>query len=296
VWSFGDGTSVPGPHSVVAPNDCERLSNGQTLIAGTGTAAGTEPACPADGGGCPDNRVLIVGADGGIAWQYDADGGLSAPVCATMLPSSNVLITDQGNARILEVTPSKTVAWSYQPTTADGGFALNNPNSAERLGNGNTLIADENNNRVVEVSPDGGVVWNYTTTPDAGALQTVAFASRLANGNTLISDSGNNRILEVSSSGSVVWAYYTTSRSTSATAPAVDGGNATPNPTRALRLASGNTLISDQFNNQVIEVNPAGQVVWMYGTLNVAGNGANQLNAPYDAKRIGDYTGLPTPP
>src|SRR5580658_4116368 len=91
VWTFGNGSSVPGPASVVAPNDAERLPNGETLISGTGTAAGTEPACPEDGGGCPDNRVLLVTADGGIAWEYDDDGGLNTPVCSVMLPNGNVL-------------------------------------------------------------------------------------------------------------------------------------------------------------------------------------------------------------
>jgi hypothetical protein len=294
VWTFGNGSSVPGPASVVAPNDAERLPNGQTLISGTGTAAGTEPACPADGGDCPDNRILLVAADGGIAWEYDDDGGLSAPVCSVMLANGNVLVTDQGNQRIIEVTPQKKIAWQYLPM-ADGGPALNNPNSAERTTTGNTLIADENNNRVIEVNDAGAIQWQYATTPDAGPLSGVAFASRLSNGNTLITDSGNNRILEVTSAGAVVWSYYSASRSTSSTAPTVDGGNAAPNPTRAVRLASGNTLISDQFNDQVIEVNPAGQVVSSYGTLNVAGAASGQLNGPYDAKRVGDYTGLTAP-
>lgn len=67
-------------------------------------------------------------------------------------------------------------------------------------------------------------------------------------------------------------------------------------PSRAIRLKNGNTLISDQFNDQVIEVDTAGTIQFSYGTLASAGRGANQLNAPYDAKVIGDYTGLTKPP
>jgi len=71
VWHFGDGTSVPGPTSVVAPNDAQRIRTAAPLISGTGTGAGTEPACSEDGGGCPDNRVLIVDdTSGSIVWQY----------------------------------------------------------------------------------------------------------------------------------------------------------------------------------------------------------------------------------
>jgi hypothetical protein len=58
-------------------------------------------------------------------------------------------------------------------------------------------------------------------------------------------------------------------------------------------------LISDQFNHRVIEVDKAGSIVRQLGTLNVSGydtqSATNGLYAPYDAKVVGDYTGL-TPP
>jgi hypothetical protein len=60
-------------------------------------------------------------------------------------------------------------------------------------------------------------------------------------------------------------------------------------------LLNGDTLISDQFNNRVIEVTPGGKIVFQQGMTNVGGDGFNQLNGPYDAKQIGDFTGL-TPP
>ncbi len=64
-----------------------------------------------------------------------------------------------------------------------------------------------------------------------------------------------------------------------------------------MRLSNGDTLISDQFNEQVIEVNHVtkAQIVFREGKIGVSGDGPGVLNAPYDAKQIGDYTGL-TPP
>jgi hypothetical protein len=131
-------------------------------------------------------------------------------------------------------------------------------------------------------------------------LSGAAFASRLSNGHTLITSSNNAIILEVDNAGNVVWSYNTAARVLTGTNPggttsAVDGGNPTPLPTRAVRLANGDTLISDQLNHQVFEITMGGQIVYSYGQLNVAGNGAGQLNGPYDAKRVGDFTGL-TPP
>jgi len=114
----------------------------------------------------------------------------------------------------------------------------------------------------------------------------LAFASRLPNGNTLLTDSNNSRIVEVDPSDNPVWQYITNTR---------PGSNPSPLPSRAVRLASGNTLISDQFNMQVIEVDASGNIVFSQGQIGVAGTAFNELNAPYDAKVVGDYTGLTQP-
>jgi hypothetical protein len=290
VWHFGNQSSIAGPHSVVGVNDAQRVGK-LTLIAGTGAPAGSEPNCP---NGCPDNRVMLVDRAGKIIWQYGKAGvtgsgpdELNTPVQNTWLPNSHILITDQVNERIIEVDLDKNIVWQYGQTGVSGeGFnQLNNPNSAELLANGHILIADENNNRVIEVDRQMNIIWSYgclTCTELSGA----AFASRLSNGDTLITDSNNNRILEVDSSGNVVSTYYTNTR---------PGSIGAPLPTRAVRLRNGNTLISDQFNQQVIEIDANQNIVFSQGTIAVSGNTPGLLNAPYDAKVVGDYTGL-TPP
>jgi hypothetical protein len=290
VWHFGNGSSVAGPHSVVGVNDAQRVG-WITLIAGTGVPAGAEPTCP---NGCADNRVMLVDPDRNIIWQYGKAGvtgsgpdELNTPVQSTWLPNYHILITDQVNQRVIEVTLDKRIVWQYGQTgvTGDGANQLNNPNSAELLANGHILMADENNNRVIEVTRKKKIVWSYgcaTCTQLNGA----AFASRLPDGDTLISDSNNNRIVEVDSAGNTVWTYSTNTR---------PGSVSSPLPTRAVRLKNGNTLISDQNNMQVIEVDREKNTVWSQGQIAVAGNGFDMLNGPYDAKVIGDYTGL-TPP
>ncbi len=290
VWRFGNGSSVAGPHSVVGVNDAQRIGS-FTLVAGTGVPAGAEPTCP---NGCPDNRVMILDPSGNIIWHYGHAGvtgsgpdQLNTPVQNTWLPDGHILITDQGNMRVIEVTLDKKIFWQYGQTgvAGDGPNQLNNPNSAELLANGHILIADESNNRVIEVTRKKQIVWSYgcaTCTQLNGA----AFASRLPNGDTLISDSNNNRIVEVDFSGNAVWTYYTNTRA---------GSVSSPLPTRAVRLKNGNTLISDQYNMQVIEVDRQQNIVWSQGMIAVAGNTFDMLNGPYDAKAVGDYTGL-TPP
>jgi urease accessory protein UreE len=290
VWRFGSGSSKAGSHATVAPNDAQRVGD-LTLIAGTGAPAGGEPTCP---NGCPDNRVMLVDRYGNITWQYGKPGvtgsghdELNAPVQNTYLSSGDILITDQGNQRVIEVNMAKDIVWQYGQTgvSGDGFNQLNNPNSAELLTNGHILISDESNNRVIEVDRSNHTVWSYGCAT-CSELNGVAFASRLSNGDTLITDGGNNRVVEVNSSKKVVFTYYTNTRAGSASAPL---------PSRAVMLKNGNILISDQFNMQVIEIDANKDIVFSQGSIAVAGDGFDELNAPYDAKVVGDYTGL-TPP
>jgi hypothetical protein len=297
VWSFGNGSTVPGPDSIVGLNDAERVGN-LTLLAGTGAPPApspTEPACAEKG--CPDNRVILVNREGDIEWQYGKAGvagsgenELNTPVFAAALPNGHVLITDQANSRVIEVNREHEIVWQYGETEKSGAGPnqLNNPNSAELLANGRILIADENNNRVIEVNRDHEIKWEYGSPSDKKTISGAAFASRLADGDTLITDTGNSRVLEVSPSKKVEWTYVTNTR---------EGSIAEPLPTRALRLKNGNTLISDQFNEQVIEVNheTEADIVFSEGVVATSGSAPGFLNAPYDAKQIGDYTGL-TPP
>jgi hypothetical protein len=298
VWQFGDGSDKAGSHSIVGTNDAERVGP-FTLISGTGIPPSNPPlpGCSDPVNGCPDNRVILVDHRGDIVWQYGKAGVtgsgpdlLNTPVHAIFISEFprhigfHVMITDQANQRIIVVNLAHQIVWQYGTTgvSGSGENQLNNPNSAELLENGNILISDENNNRAIEVDADHHVLRQLTA---GGTVSGVAFASRLPSGNTLLTDSNNNRIVEVNPQDAVVWEYFTN----------VQSGNANPLPTRAVRLRNGNTLISDQFNDRVIEVNVQKQIVFQQGALNVPGSGFNRLNGPYDAKAIGDYTGM-TPP
>jgi len=295
VWQFGNGPGDTSANAIVGTNDAERVGN-LTLMSGTGIPAGATKNCKKSG--CVDNRVILVDRGGNIVWQYGQFGvtgfgpnQLNTPVQNTYLPSGNVLITDQGNERIIEVRRSdNAIVWQYgeNGVIGNGPNQLNNPNAAELLANGHILISDENNNRAIEVTHTipSQILATFTA---QGTVSGVAFASRLPTGNTLLTDSNNSRIVEVDHSDSPVWQYFTNAR---------PGSNPSPLPTRAVRLANGNTLISDQFNDQVIEVNPSQAIVRSYGMINNPGYSpttAIQMNAPYSAYVIGDYTGI-TPP
>jgi hypothetical protein len=261
--------------------------------------------------------VILADRYGRIVWQYGQFGVsgsgpdlLNTPVQNTWLPGEDehdrdnrddrrselphghVLITDQGNERIIEVDLHKNIVWQYGTTgvIGNGPNQLSNPNSAELLENGHILIGDENNNRAIEVDRNLNIIHSYTA---GGTVSGVAFASRLENGHTLLTDSNNSRIVEVDGNDQVVWQYFTnTDPSSNNNRP---GGG--PLPTRAVRLKNGHTLISDQYNHRVIEVDKDKKIVRTFGKINMLGYNTDNvsgggLNSPYDSKAIGDYTGL----
>ncbi len=308
VWQFGLGPNDFSAKSIIGCNDAQRVGP-FTLMAGTGTPAGV---IAQNTSGAADNRVILVDPFKRIIWQYGQFGQtgsganlLSTPVQCTWLPNAHVLITDQGNNRIIEVNLRKQIVWQYPGSNTNAADQLNSPNSAELLENGHILISDENNDRAIEVTRDDQIVRTFTA---GGTVGAVAFSSRLDNGNTLITDAGNSRAVEVDSNDVPVWQYVSNTSSNSVAAPL---------PTRAVRLRNGDTLISDQFNNRVIRVSPAGGIVASYGlplppggqTFPDLGSGVligtnigydlkttqKGLYSPYDAKVVGDYTGL-TPP
>jgi hypothetical protein len=269
-------------------------------MCGTGIPGEVDPQ---NTNGIADNRVLLVDAFARPIWQYGQFGQvgsgpnlLNSPVQCTFLPTYHFLITDQGNNRIIEVTLDKDIVWQYPGANTNAADQLNGPNSAEVLENGNILIADQGNNRAIEVTREDVISNTFTA---GGTVSVMAFASRLPNGHTLLTDSGNARVVEVDAKDRAVWEYFTTNSARSIPSPL---------PTRAIRLRDGDTLISDQFNNRVIRVNHAKHLVASYGLPLAGGTAAIGTNigyntnsvqkglfAPYDAKVVGDYTGL-TPP
>src|SRR5450759_5330735 len=78
---------------------------------------------------------------------------------------------------------------------------------------------------------------------------------------------------------------------------------ATPVLSEGFRLGRGfnrpgNILIADQFNNRVIEVNRAGEIIWSFG-LGPNDFSAKSVIGCNDAQRVGPFTlmaGTGTPP
>jgi len=306
VWSYGLGPSIYTRKSIIGPSCAERIGE-YTLIVGNGIEA---DAIPDASGSIIDSRVIIVDKRKRIVWHYGQYGTTGAghnmlnnPSYATYIRgerdgffNGSVLISDSGNNRILRICmKTKNNMFLYPGVNGSSIDQLDNPNSAQLLKNGNYLISDMNHHRALETTRHNRVVKRFTAGNTLGAC---AFASRLPNGNTLLTDSTNNKIIEVNDDDVPVWQYITNADPFSIP---------NPSPSRALRLKNGDTIISNQNNNQIIVVRD-NVIVQEYGLPLAGGSdpiGPNHgysrkstqfgLYGPYDAKVIGDYTGLTNP-
>lgn len=203
-------------------------------------------------------------------------------------PTTNLLVTDMSNHRVIEVDPiTHNVVWQYGLTgnPGSGPNQLNNPWEAVRLTDGNTLIADYSNQRVLEVRPTdtsgGTILWEYT---EPGGNFYPKDVKKLPNGNVLITDTGNDRVLEVTpvypNTAIIVWK--------SSSMP--QEGIPLKEPWEAEKRGTDTYLITDYGNHRVIEVQATGpsggNIIWQYGLTGSYGFRPNELNYPTDANRL----------
>ena len=166
-----------------------------------------------------------------------------------VLPGGNLLfVTGHG---VKELAPDGRVVFTYE--SKSGVYAC------QRLANGNTFIAECEAGRLLEVAPSGAIVKEIRLLPEGqvGEQGYLRNARALANGRYLVAHYGLGVVREYDSTGKTVREI-----------PASGG------PHSAVRLPDGNTLVaiadSDK-NPRVIEVDPAGKVVWQITQADVPG-------------------------
>lgn len=233
------------------PCGVERLSSGNTLIADGGYWSGL------------GSEVLEVDRLGRVVWHFSE--GLFFAHSAKELKNGNILISDTGKNRVLEVERTGNLIWTSEgwgggSGRLSDGSHLSYPNDAEGTTEGTILISDRNNNRIVEVDREGSIIWLYDK------LKHCHDADRLPDGNTMVASSDENRVYEIDPDGKVVWSYG-------------DGSPAVLNwPRDADRLDNGNTLIADSKNHRILEVDKSGKIAWSFDLRSFC--------MPYEADRL----------
>lgn len=202
-------------------------------------------------------RVAIVDDTGKVEWDAPCPGVAHD---ISLLPNGNVL-TQTSGSNVVEIDrATKQVVWTYEPKPKapyDGRIEIH---AFQRLPNGLTMIAETGNKRIVEVDKTGQVVHEVPlTVENPNPHRDTRLVRRLASGNYLACHEADGTVREYDPTGKVVWSYKLDLNNR----PRTDGhdGHGTE-VFGAVRLNNKNTLIAGGNNNRVIEVNPAGNIVW----------------------------------
>ncbi|MDR3620571.1 MAG: PQQ-binding-like beta-propeller repeat protein [Paludisphaera borealis] len=209
--------------------------------------------------GADRGRLAIVDAKGDVEWEMPLKSQVHD---LQLLPNGNIL-THTGAATVVEINPAKEIVWSYTSVPRSGYNGPIEVHAVQRLDDGLTMIAETGNRRIIEVNREGKIVHSVdlkVEKPDSH--RDTRLVRKLANGHYLVCQELDGAVHEYAPDGAIVWSYRLD----------LDGRPATPGHDGhgtevfgALRLASGNTLIATGNGNRVIEVDPAGQVVWSIG-------------------------------
>src|SRR4029077_15635206 len=94
-----------------------------------------------------------------IVWSYgpaSGPGALNNPNSAELLPNGHILIADENNNRVIEITREGHIVWEYSNGIQFAAFASSFPH-------GDRLITASGHARIVEVTQDKQVVFQYFT-------------------------------------------------------------------------------------------------------------------------------------
>jgi outer membrane protein assembly factor BamB len=230
-----------------------------TLCVLAPVAAAGEPSPGRRVLGADRGKVAIVDAAGKVVWEYPNPFSVHELV---RLANGNLMF-QSGPATVVEVAPDKSVVWTYTSKPKEGYRGPVEVHAFQRLDDARTMIAETGNVRIIEVDRAGTIVKEVPLRVDnPNPHRDTRQARKLANGHYLVCHEGDGVVREYDGDGKVVWSY----------ALDLDGRPRTPGHDGhgtevfgALRKADGNTLITTGNGNRVIEVDPAGKVVWSIG-------------------------------
>jgi hypothetical protein len=192
-----------------------------------------------------------------VVWHYDFMPMMTESHSLQPIGLDKVLFAQNGQPAKIILMNKADGKILMEQTLTDAGTTTHPQFRRIRMTSKGTILAPYlEAQKVVEFDPNANfkVIWTYVP-PNGG---TPWAALRLHNGNTLIQDEKGRTAREVTPMGTVVWSYASTD------VPAgITIGNAWQT---SERLANGDTVLFSPGKNvnavQVLEVNPAKQVVW----------------------------------
>jgi len=205
-------------------------------------------------------KLAILDTEGNIEWQMPWQGIHDIHV----LPSGNIMV-QRGGAEVVEIDPqTKQVVWQYDSSTANGNTGKPiEVHSFQPLPDGNVMIAETTTKRIIEVNREGEIVKSTPLKINHPHPHTdTRLVRKLSDADYLVCHEGDGCIRQYDGkTGDVVWQYEVPLFGRDAAdghGPSSFGNKAFS----AIRLASGNTLITTGNGHSVIEVTPDKEIVW----------------------------------
>jgi outer membrane protein assembly factor BamB len=203
--------------------------------------------------------AMIIDETGKTQWQYKI-GPLHD---LHYLNNGNILLQTNWT-RIVEVNPNDNrVVWEYDSAKTPGNEGKKiEVHAFQRLSDGSTMIAESGASRIIEVDAAGKLIKQIPLqVSKPHPHRDTRLVRKLENGHYLVCHEGDGLVREYSAEGKTVWEY------------AVPLFGQQPRPGHgveafgnqcfcALRLPSGNTLISTGNGHRVLEVTPDKEIVW----------------------------------
>ena len=218
-----------------SPQDCWKLDNGNYLF-------------------CFATGALEVTPDKKVVWEYKAPTDVKVEVHSCQpLPNGNVMITECGTSRIIEVDRSGKIAKEIKLVTAPDMKLHNQFRGTRKQPNGHYIVCFKGEGKIVEIDGEGKVVHEVKVPGDPHA------AVKLPDGHLLVDCGDAHKVIELDENDKVVWEL---------------NENDLPGNTLRLmagcqRLANGNTVFCVYLGHghigeqpQVIEVTRDKKVVW----------------------------------
>jgi outer membrane protein assembly factor BamB len=199
-----------------------------------------------------------------------ANGYLSNPDDAMLLPDGRLLIADIMNCRLLLIPLGATTPSAQLGTTGSCRHAppghFGSPNGAFPMRDGGYLVTEINGDWVDAIGLDGSVSWSAH--PPGVAYP--SDANEISAGRYLIVDySSPGQIVTFDRTGRLLWRYRPT------------GAAQLNHPSLALPLPNGDILVTDDRNHRLFVVDPlTNQIVWQYGHTGAPGAAPGYLANP----------------
>lgn len=205
VWEYDARKHGKNPNRPVEIHAFQRLENGDTMIAESGTC-----------------RILEISPAGEIAKEFpmkvNAPSAHSDTRQVIKLPNGHYLAAHERDGMVREYDAKGAVVWEYavplfdrKPAGGHGVAAYGNAVfGVQRLENGNTLIGCGNGHRVLEVTTAKEIVWKLEASDLPGIeLAWICGVKRLPNGNTRFvnchAGPQNPQMIEVDAQKKIVW-------------------------------------------------------------------------------------------